>query len=199
MSLTITNSCRRLSLLLTAIALLGVTTSGSVIAATHGNASSSQHSSNSNGYTYGGAPSWLPKATTQVDAPIVATYGKPQMAIPGNQVTVQIPSGTSIITINGPVVPPILNVPVVPATFTFTIAQKIGTLSMNISDFEILDGNGSLIKPLQFADGKKVETLSAGEKRDIKLTVEMGIGMGTMRWAPAEKNLVDWQFVEEND
>ena len=64
-------------------------------------------------------------------------------------------------------------------------------------DFGILDGNAALIRPVRFDDGSKRFTLKAGQKRTVHLTEVMAVGTGTLRWAPLNHYVADWQFVEE--
>ena len=127
---------------------------------------------------------------------IHASQKRPQMAIPGDTVEVTLKTGVTQIVLVGPVIPQI-SADALPGSFTFTFQQKSGKTLVDIRDFGILDGAAALIRPIHFDDGTKSFYLKAGESRTVKLTTFMAVGTGTLRWAPLNHYVADWQFVEE--
>jgi len=118
------------------------------------------------------------------------------MAIPGDTVDVTLRTGLTQVVLVGPVIPQV-SADALPGTFTFTFVQKSGKTLINIRDFGILDGAAALIRPIRFDDGTTSFYLKAGERRTVKLTTFMAVGTGTLRWAPLNHYVTDWQFVEE--
>ena len=127
---------------------------------------------------------------------IRASQSKPQMAIPGDTVDVTLRTGVTRVVIVGPVIPQV-SADALPGTFTFTFVQKSGKTLINIRDFGILDGAAALIRPNHFDNGTTSFYLKAGERKSVKLTTFMAVGTGTLRWAPLNHYVTDWQFVEE--
>jgi len=125
-----------------------------------------------------------------------ASQARPQLAIPGDIVDVTLRTGMTEVLLIGPTIPQV-SADGLPGTFTFTFTQKSGKSLIDIRDFGILDGEDSLIRPVQFDDGTKTFYLSAGQKRTVKITSFMAVGTGTLRWAPLNHYVTDWQFVEE--
>lgn len=125
-----------------------------------------------------------------------ASQTHPQLAIPGDTVDVTLRTGKTEVQVLGPVIPQV-SADALPGTFTFTFKQKSGKTLISVKDLGILDGSATLIRPVQFNDGSKSFYLSAGQKRTVKITEIMAVGTGTLRWAPLNHYVVDWQFVEE--
>lgn len=125
-----------------------------------------------------------------------ASQKHPVLAIPGDIINVTLKTGVVQVQLVGPKVPQI-SAEALPGEFDFTFTQKSGSTLVDVRDFGILDGNATLIRPVQFNDGSKRFTLKAGQKRVVKLTELMAVGTGTLRWAPLNHYVVDWQFVEE--
>jgi hypothetical protein len=143
------------------------------------------------------ATSPTPKPSTPVIHQIIrASQKAPQMAIPGDTVDVTLRTGVTQVVLVGPVIPQV-SADALPGTFTFTFLQKSGKTLINIRDFGILDGAAALIRPIRFDDGSTSFYLKAGDKRSVKLTTFMAVGTGTLRWAPLNHYVTDWQFVEE--
>ena len=122
----------------------------------------------------------------------------PQLAIPGDIIAVTLRTGKTQVVLVGPATPPVIAA-AVPGTFTFNLVQKSGATLINVRDFGILDGNDSLIRPVRFDDGTTSFTLKAGQRRTVKITTFMASGTGTLRWAPLNHYVADWQFVQETD
>lgn len=127
---------------------------------------------------------------------IRASQSKPQLAIPGDLVDVTLRTGVTRVLLVGPVIPQV-SADALPGTFTFSFSQMSGKTLISIKDFGILDGAAALIRPMKFDDGSTSFYLKAGEKRTVKLTTFMAVGTGTLRWAPLNHYVTDWQFVEE--
>jgi len=143
------------------------------------------------------AASQSPKPITPLIHQVIrASQKAPQMAIPGDTVDVTLRTGLTQVVLVGPVIPQV-SADALPGTFTFTFVQKSGKTLINIRDFGILDGAAALIRPIRFDDGTTSFYLKAGERRTVKLTTFMAVGTGTLRWAPLNHYVTDWQFVEE--
>lgn len=125
-----------------------------------------------------------------------ASQKHPVLAIPGDIINVTLPTGVVQVQIVGPKVPQV-SADALPGEFDFTFIQKKGSSVIDVRDFGILDGNATLIRPVQFNDGSKRFTLRPGEKKTFSITELMAVGTGTLRWAPLNHYVVDWQFVEE--
>ncbi len=134
--------------------------------------------------------------TPKVHQVIHASQSHPKMAIPGDTVDVTLKTGRTEVVIVGPVIPQI-SADALPGTFTFRFTQVTGKTLIDIRDFGILDGEAALIRPIHFDDGSKSFYLSKGESKTIKITTFMAVGTGTLRWAPLNHYVTDWQFVEE--
>jgi len=142
------------------------------------------------------APTQNKPAAPLIHQVIHASQKSPQMAIPGDVVDVSLKTGLTEVQLVGPVIPQV-SADALPGTFTFSFTQKSGKTLINIKDFGILDGEAALIRPIKFDDGTTSFYLKAGEHRTLKLTTFMAVGTGTLRWAPLNHYVADWQFVEE--
>ncbi len=170
MYLTINKSQNRLAVLL-AIALVGVTSPAGAFAVSS-------------------------KPSPSLHQILEASQARPTLAIPGDTVDVTLKTGKTRVLVLGPVIPQ-LSADALPGTFTFTFQQQTGKTLINIRDFGILDGAAALIRPIHFDDGSISFYLSKGQKRVVKITTFMAVGTGTLRWAPLNHYVADWQFVEE--
>jgi len=135
-------------------------------------------------------------ASSGLTSTLYASAARPVLAIPGNLIIATVGNAVTDLVLNGPKVPQI-SAEALPATFYFTFTQKKGSTIIDIRDFGILDGNAALIRPVHFDDGTTKVVLHAGQSKKFTLTEVMGIGTGTMRWAPLNHYVVDWQFVAE--
>jgi hypothetical protein len=133
---------------------------------------------------------------SQIHQVLKASQAHPQLAIPGDIVDVTLRTGITEVKVIGPTIPQV-SADALPGTFTFTFTQKSGKTLIDIRDFGILDGEDTLIRPVQFDGGSKSFYLSAGQKKTMKITSFMAVGTGTLRWAPLNHYVTDWQFVEE--
>jgi len=127
---------------------------------------------------------------------MAASQLHPALAIPGDAVDVTLRTGKTEVVLQGPTIPQV-SADALPGTFTFNFIQKSGKTLINIRDFGILDGADALIRPVKFDDGSTSFYLSSGQRRSVRVTTFMAVGTGTLRWAPLNHYVVDWQFVEE--
>ena len=137
-----------------------------------------------------------PKPTNKIHQVVQASQSHPQLAIPGDTVDVTLRTGKTQVLLLGPTIPQV-SADALPGTFTFSFIQMTGKTLINIRDFGILDGADALIRPVRFDDGSTSFYLAAGQKRTVKITTFMAVGTGTLRWAPLNHYVTDWQFVEE--
>jgi hypothetical protein len=139
------------------------------------------------------SPTPKPQAIHQI---MQASQAHPVLAIPGDPVDVTLKGGKTRVLVVGPVIPQV-SADALPGTFTFTFQQQSGKTLINIRDFGILDGEAALIRPIHFDDGSTSFYLAKGQKKTVKITTFMAVGTGTLRWAPLNHYVADWQFVEE--
>ena len=143
------------------------------------------------------APHLMSTSTKSAQTKITyASQAHPVLAIPGDLIDVTLKTGVTQIQIVGPKVPQIA-AEALPGTFTFSFNQLKGATVIDIHDFGILDGNATVIRPVKFDDGTTKLTLKAGHHKTFSLTEIMAVGTGTLRWAPLNHYVADWQFVEE--
>jgi hypothetical protein len=145
-------------------------------------------SSGSSASAYGTLPSWLPTATIPVGRVVTASPGHPALAIEGDTVRVVLPHGSALATLVGPQVPP-FKIPIpqtVKTTFILTLGHVTGTVPD--SGLILLDAAGHAYRPVITRHG---DTLT--------LTAVMATGSGQLRWAPAGKVVVSWEFSVEVD
>ena len=136
------------------------------------------------------------KPAATIHQVLEASQQHPQLAIPGETVDVTLVTGKTEVQVLGPRIPQV-SAEALPGTFFLTFTQKSGRTLISVKDFGILDGVAALIRPVQFDGGTKSFYLKAGQKRTVKLTSFMAVGTGTLRWAPLNHYVTDWQFVEE--
>ena len=141
------------------------------------------------------SPTPTPPAIHQI---LQASQAHPVLAIPGDPVDVTLKTGKTRVLLVGPKTPPVI-ANALPSTFIFSFQQESGKTLIDIHDFGILDGDATLIRPIHFDDGSISFYLNKGQKRTVKITTFMASGTGTLRWAPLNHYVTDWQFVEETD
>jgi hypothetical protein len=135
-------------------------------------------------------------SNTAIHQIIHASQKSPQLVIPGDIVDVDLNTGATEVQLQGPMIPQV-SADALPGTFIFHFRQKKGKTLISIRDIGIIDGEGTLIRPIKFDDGTASFFLTAGQTRTLKLTTFMAVGTGTLRWAPLNHYVADWQFVEE--
>jgi len=137
-----------------------------------------------------------PKASPAIHQVLKASQAHPQLAIPGDTIDVTLKTGVTQVQLLGPTIPQV-SADGLPGTFKFTFKGLSGQTLVDIHDFGILDGEDTLIRPVRFDDGSTSFTIKAGQTKSVKVTSFMAVGTGTLRWAPLNHYVVDWQFVEE--
>lgn len=155
--------------------------------------------------TYGGLPSWLPKAKVSVGRLVDASAAHPWRAIEGDEVSVLVGNGRVLATTVGPDVPENGEFPVPatsPCTFTVTLKGVAGDVPLAPRAFTILDELGHLHRPqVTASDGGAVPTeIRVG--RTVTLTVHdvLPTGGGRVRWSPGGTTpIVSWDFDVEID
>ena len=155
--------------------------------------------------TYGGLPSWLPKAKVPVGRIQHASAGHTVLAIQGDTVTVGLRTGRATVTTVGPQVPAEGRTPV-PATspcrFSVTFAAGRGAVPLRSAAFTILDELGHLHRPriTLRGGGPMPALLPPGRIVTLTLSAVLPTGGGRLRWAPeAGRPLVAWDFDVEID
>jgi hypothetical protein len=154
-----------------------------------------------NDNTYGGLPSWLPKAKVPINRVQVATKKHFVLAEEGDTVQVVLPKGRARITLVGPAVPPFVAPPppVTTATFTVTVSDASGTVPIQPSDFELVDGAGHFFHPSAFIAPGTSTVAPHGRTVSFRFSELMAVGAGSVRWSPDHHPMVIYDFTVEND
>ena len=154
-----------------------------------------------NDNTYGGLPSWLPKSTVPINRVQVASRTHFVLADEGDTVQVILPRGRTRITLVGPTVPPFVAPPppVTTATFTVTLSDTSGTVPIQPSDFELVDGAGHFFQPSAFLAPGAPMVAPRGRTVSFQFSEVMATGAGSVRWSPDHHPMVIYDFTVEND
>lgn len=151
----------------------------------------------------GPLPSYLRTATAQpVDRIVTATHARPQLAVQGVAVDVDLPTGRVQALVSGPAVPPFVTPPPpsVTAVFTITLAHTSGTVPVRLSDISITDQLGRSFHPtLVVGEKPPPATAPTGSTLTFRVTAVMPTGEGRIYWSPGGKPIVGWDFIVEND
>lgn len=152
--------------------------------------------------TYGGLPSYLPKATLPVNRVVNASATRPKVGVEGDTVAVTLEAGHVLATVVGPAVPAsvIPPPPTTQATFTVTLAAATGDVPINIAAFTIVDELGRLHHP-QRPPGAIPPPAAPSSRGPVtfQLTDVLPVGAGTIRWAPQGTQVMGWEFTVEID
>ena len=147
-------------------------------------------------------PAFLPTAAP-VDQVVTASPGKPQLAVQGVAVQVDMPSGQVLATVTGPHVPPFVAPPPeqVTAVFDLSLKNVSGSVPIRLDDFTITDQLGRTFHPtLVLNETPPPSTLTTGHDLDLQVTAVMPTGEGRLYWAPTQTTpFVGWDFIVEND
>jgi hypothetical protein len=157
-----------------------------------------------------GTPAFIPRDTIAVGRIVTATPSHPQLAIQGDSVLLDLPSGRGLATLNGPLYNNKYvgtNDPTIPAAFVLTFTKTHGTIPFARDDFAILDQLGNNIVPRIRVEGggplpKKVD---AGRRLTLIMTTIISVGDGSIVYnptgivKPGHKPLVGWDFIVEDD
>jgi hypothetical protein len=166
----------------------------------------------SNVNSYGGLPSWLPKAKTAVNRLVQASAKHPQLAvIEGDSVSAQLSHGRVLTTAVGPTVPAGAAQHAQPGgsagadvtcTLTVTFTAASGRVPINPRAFTIIDEEGQVSHLGVSAAGGGTPPAVIPDGKTVRLTMRSRLGEGeyVLRWAPAgQKVLVGWEFNVELD
>lgn len=162
--------------------------------------------------SYGGLPSWLPKAKNPVGRIVNASATHPLLqGIEGETVAVRLARGSVEATAVGPAFPAAVSQhdqdapedPVTaPCTFTVTLAAARGVVPIAANAFSLLDEHGG-IHPLRVTSaGGGPPPAAVRPGRTIMLTIKATLAEGEydLRWAPdGPRVLVGWQASLELD
>ena len=155
--------------------------------------------------SYGGLPSWLPKAKIAVNRIVQASAEHPQLAvIEGDSVSVHLRHGRVLATAVGPAVPANdaqdASADADVTTCTFNTAS--GRVPISPSAFTIIDEQGQVshLGVTAAGGGSPPELVAHGRTGSLTLRSRLGEGEYILRWAPAgRKVLVGWEFNVELD
>ena len=153
---------------------------------------------------YRSVPAYLSTVSAApVDQVMIASAGHPQLAVQGVAVRVALPSGTALMNVVGPTVPPFVAPPppTVRTTFTITLDDVSGQIPVRLSEFTITDQFGHSFDPTLVAgEAALPPTVAAGGHLTFQVTGVMPTGEGRLHWTPRPGiPLVSWDFVVEND
>jgi hypothetical protein len=163
--------------------------------------------------TYGGLPSWLPKAKIPVGRIVGASAEHPWLAaVEGDTVAVRLARGRVLATAVGPAVPPgapqaaqedrSADADTSRCSFTVTFAAASGVVPIKANAFTIIDERGHVYDPRVSAAGGGPPPARVAPGHTLKLTLEATLPEGEydLRWAPDEaKVLVGWETSLELD
>jgi hypothetical protein len=154
---------------------------------------------------YGSLPKWLPKATVQVGRVVSASPAHPWLAIEGDTVRADLPTGRTLVTAVGPSVPEEGAFPVPansPCSFTITFTRASGSVPLAAGAFTITDELGHVHHPKVAleGDGGLPRRVSPGQPVTLTVSDVLPTGNGTLHWAPTGHDaLVSWDFDVEID
>jgi hypothetical protein len=157
-----------------------------------------------------GMPSFIPRNTIAVNRIVTATRSHPQLAIAGDSVVLDLGSGHTLATMNGPLYNNKYvgsNDPTVPAQFLLTFTRTQGTIPLAPSDFTILDQLGNNIVPRIRVEGGGVlpKQLASGRRLTLIMSTIIAAGDGSIVYnptgivRPGHRPLVGWDFIVEDD
>lgn len=150
----------------------------------------------------GPLPAFLPTTSQPVDRVVTASAARPQLAVQGVAVNVELPTGHVQALVTGPTVPPFVTPPppTVTATFTITLSHASGTVPIRLPAITITDQLGRTFVPTLVAGEKPPPaTVPAGATVTFQVAAAMPTGEGRIHWAPAGTPIVSWDFIVEND
>jgi len=155
--------------------------------------------------TYGGLPSWLPKARQPVGQVLHASLTHPALSVQGETVAVSLPQGHLLVTAVGPETPEQGRFPVPPATpctFVVTFADASRAMRLRTSAIYFLDERGAvhLGHVTAMNGGAPPETLSPGRSVSVEVHAFLPTGDGALNWSPiGARRVASWDFTVEID
>jgi hypothetical protein len=154
--------------------------------------------------TYGGLPTFLPKASITPDSILTGTAARPALTTEGDAVRVRLPRASLLATVTGPQVPgeglP-YQTDATTCTWTVTLTSASAPVPIVIADFTSIDHLGRVYHPTVVPGSPAPPaTLAPGHTVTFELRAVMAVGEGLMRWAPVDQRIVaSWDFEVEND
>jgi hypothetical protein len=157
-----------------------------------------------------GVAGFIPRNTIAVNRIVTATPSHPQLAIQGDSVQLDLPSGHAVATMNGPLYNNKYvgsNDPTVPAQFVLTFTNTQGTLPLAPDDFTVLGqlGNNIVPKIRVQGGGALPRQLDSGQPLTLIMSTIIAAGDGSIVYnptgiaKPGHKPLVGWDFIVEDD
>jgi hypothetical protein len=155
--------------------------------------------------TYGGLPSYLPKAPVGTDDVLTGSVKRPALTSEGDSVKVELPGGGTVLaTVTGPVVPgeglP-YQADYTTCTWTVKLSDASRDVPLRLSDITTLDQLGTVYHPAVVAGQPSPPALlHPGQSTTFEVRTGMKVGEGLLRWAPGGSKIVaQWDFEVEND
>ncbi|MCU1529414.1 MAG: hypothetical protein JWP75_3177 [Frondihabitans sp.] len=155
--------------------------------------------------TYGGLPSYLPKAPVGTDDVLTGSVKRPALTSEGDSVKVELPGGGTVLaTVTGPVVPgeglP-YQANYTTCTWTVKLSDATRNVLIRLSDLTTLDQLGAVYHPTTVpGQAAPPAVLHPGQSTTFELRTGMKVGEGLLRWAPGGSKIVaEWDFEVEND
>jgi hypothetical protein len=157
-----------------------------------------------------GIPSFIPRDTVAVNRIVTATQSHPQLAIAGDSVVLDLPTGNTLATMNGPLYNNKYvgtNDPTVPARFLLVFTRTHGTIPLAPDDFTILDQLGNNIVPQIRVQGGGAlpKQLNSGQRLTLIMSTIISAGDGSIVYNPTgiakagHRPLAGWDFIVEDD
>ncbi len=154
---------------------------------------------------YGGIPTYIPRSHTPLNRIVTATSQRPVVAIQGDAVRIESPTGSAIATAVGPDVPDRIQGSATlhtPASFVLTFSDVRGRLPLSRKLITITDEQGATLTPtLHAASGRRVPAIvPTGRPFTLRLSTKVSVGDGRLRYLPVGNGwLAQWDFDVETD
>ena len=75
----------------------------------------------------------------------------------------------------------------------------MGSVPLRASNFASIDGNGNVYHPTTFMGAGRSVEVPARSAVSVKVVEFMAVGSGSIRWAPAGRDVATWDFTLEHD
>ncbi len=152
---------------------------------------------------YGQVPKWLKIPEPAAVTTAVATPARPDLsAMQGYPVAARLPSGSTKIFVEGPSVPGWVSSEasegrlqagsLAPSTFNVSFSAVHGTVPLSAGQFTLITYQGKILHPaVRTADGRGLpSTLPSGRTLNLRVSVPVPEGDGSIRWAPNDKTIL---------
>jgi hypothetical protein len=148
----------------------------------------------------GDLPSFLPTPTSNGVAR--GSADSPAMSYPGSPVIVQLATGSVTVDVQGPALPPDtkLNAVQVVGTFTITLRDSDTTVSLDASQFDVLDHTGGVHELAAAPSTTVPKQVAPHQTATLTLSATLPSGEGLLRYHPVGGVVVAaWDYVAETD